>query len=113
MQIKVISSETEIIFDLNESNAAKNLIEQLPLKVKVENYSNDEKIFYPKEKLNIRATPRSHGRKGELAYYAPWGDVVMFYRDFSMAPGLYNLGKCVSDKNQIERLTDEILIERI
>ena len=37
MQIKVISGNTEIIYELNNSNAAKSLYEQLPLSVNVEN----------------------------------------------------------------------------
>jgi hypothetical protein len=28
-------------------------------------------------------------RTGTLAYYAPWGDVVMFYKEFGTASGLY------------------------
>ena len=56
-----------------------------------------ENIFYPPEKLNVSKTPpASNGRAGSLAYYAPWGDAVMFYGSFSPAPGLYDLGHAIS-----------------
>lgn len=111
MQIKVTNNNKTILFELNDSTAAKDLAEQLPLTTTVKNYSDDEKIFYPRT-LSTDNTPRSHGPQGDLAYFAPWGDVVMFYREFSTAPGLYNLGKCVSGEENIAGLTGQIRVEQ-
>ena len=47
MKIRVSDGTNTIIFELNETSAAKSLYQMLPLKVTVENYSNNEKIFYP------------------------------------------------------------------
>lgn len=113
MKIQVVDQQQHaIVFDLNDSETAQELAQQLPLTTKVENYSNDEKIFYPKA-LNSNGSPRSNGRKGDLAYFAPWGDVCMFYRDFSSAPGLYNLGHCLSGEDQIPQLSGQITISAI
>lgn len=47
LQIRVEGTAGEnIVFQLNDSIAAKALYEQLPLSIQVENYSNNEKIFY-------------------------------------------------------------------
>lgn len=112
MRIKVTGAAGPITFELNDSPAAQALATQLPLTTKVENYSNDEKIFYP-EALTTENTPRSHGHQGDLAYYAPWGDVVMFYQEFSTAPGLYALGKCVDGADQISGLHGQVTIEQV
>ena len=72
-RIAVKSSKYSVIFQLNDSQAAKELYEQLPLTLKVENYSDNEKIFYPPKELRTNSTPKSRGSKGSLAYYVPWG----------------------------------------
>lgn len=102
----------KVIFKLNNSKATKSLKKQLPLKVKVRNYSSNEKIFYP-NKLKTRNTPLSQGKKGDLAYFAPWGDVVMYYGDAGPYDGLYQLGKCISGKNQIAKLKGKITLKLI
>jgi hypothetical protein len=113
MQIKVSNSQYEIKFELNDSQAARDLAAQLPIKTQVKDYSDDEKIFYPAKKLGTSATPETATHAGDLAYFAPWGDVVMYYRDFGAYPGLYRLGHVVAHQEQIERLTGEITIIRV
>jgi hypothetical protein len=113
MTITIKSNGNEIKFELNDSQAAKDLYKQLPLSIKVENYSSNEKIFYPPEKLNTSNTPLAKNVKpGTLAYYAPWADVVMFYGSFGSASGLYELGHAVSGADQIKKLSGSITIEK-
>ena len=51
------------------------------LTIEVEDYSTNEKIFYPPQALDTTDAPLAEGGAGVLAYYAPWGDVVMFCKD--------------------------------
>lgn len=110
--ITVSSGSRTIVYRLNDSQAAKDLYNQLPLTLDVENYSNNEKIFYPPRELKTSDTPKSDGRKGSLAYYAPWGDVVMFYDSASSASGLYELGTVVSGQDDISELSGRITISK-
>ena len=100
------------VFKLNNSTAARELIAQLPLAIKVENYSHNEKIFYPPKKLNTNSTPSANAKAGTLAYYAPWGNVVMFFKDFGSASGLYELGQAVSGSDHIQGMSGTIRIEK-
>lgn len=111
MKISVTSKEKTIIFLLNDSKAAKELYNQLPLKLDVEDYASNEKIFYPPKKLDISNTPMANANKGTLAYYAPWGDVVMFYKDFGTAPGLYELGSVLMGEEDIKNISGTIKIK--
>ena len=78
MQIQIQGENDEtVIFQLNDSTAASSLYDQLPMTIDVEDYSDDEKIFYPDKKLDTSKTPMAKGPIGTLAYYEPWGDVVM------------------------------------
>ena len=113
MRIMVSSNENTMVFELNNSQAARGLYTQLPLSVEVEDYGGNEKIFYPPKKLNTTDTPLAKDVKaGTLAYNAPWGDVVIFYGDFGSAAGLYELGRIVSGREHIESLSGTIRIHK-
>lgn len=45
------------------------------------------------------------GGKGKLAYFEPWGDVVMFYDSFNENSSLFELGEVVSGQDDIEKLS--------
>lgn len=111
LQIQVQANGHTIAFELNDSPAARSLYSQLPMTVQVENYSSNEKIFYPPNALEIGNTPlTSGGGEGRLAYFSPWGDVVMYYGDFGPYSGLYDLGRAVTGSEWIRNLSGEILI---
>lgn len=111
MNIKITNEGLSATFKLNDSTAAADLAKQLPLTISVKNYSTDEKIFYPTP-LSVFNTPTSNGQAGDLAYFAPWDDVAIFYRDFSAAPGLYQLGRCIEGQDNIAKFNGTITIEK-
>ena len=113
MRIQVSDGNHNIIFELNDSDAAISLYNQLPLEIEVENYSSNEKMFYPPTILNTSNTPLASGGLGILAYYAPWGDIVMFYDDFRVNSSLYELGRAVTGEDEIQNLSGNITIERV
>ena len=112
MRIVVENNGRELVFRLNDSQAAKDLYAQLPLQVSVENFSNNEKIFYPNERLNVTGADRASGGAGVLAYYEPWGDVVMFYGSFHANSDLYQLGRIEEGSQWISSLNGELRISR-
>lgn len=112
MKISIRANGKTTVFELNNSPAARDLYDQLPLSITVENYSNNEKIFYPPKKLNTTDTPQAYAQVGTLGYYAPWGDVVMFYGSFGSATGLYELGHAVSGSEHIQGISGTIRIEK-
>ena len=109
MRISVKSEQYEIIYELNGSTAAVELYAQLPLTAEVEPFSNNEMTFYP-EKLDVKGTPLSGGETGSLAYYEPWGDVVLFYAPCTPNSSLYELGTAVSGAEHIEKLSGTITV---
>lgn len=81
--------------------------------MEVEDYSTNEKIFYPPRPLEIQDTPVAEGGAGTLAYYEPWGDVVMFYGDYNANPALYELGQIVSGQDLVSQMSGMITIDRM
>ena len=111
MKIKVTTGDYVIVFDLNDTSAAVSLYEQLPMTVAVDNYSNNEKIFYA-DKLDCTDVIEGDCPVGTLAYFSPWGNVVMYYGAASQYPGLYILGEAVEGAENISNLTGEITITK-
>ncbi len=112
MFIQVLANDMTTVFKLNESQASKELYAQLPLSIAVEDYGGKEKIFYPPKKLGTSGTPSANAQAGTIAYYAPWGDVVMFYKKFGSASGLYELGEAVSGSENIQKMSGKIEIDK-
>ena len=102
--------ENVVVYELNDGTAATSLYEQLPLTMEVENYSTNEKIFYPPEELDTSDSPLAQAGAGTLAYYAPWGDVVMFYGDYNENSSLYELGQIVSGAELVSEMSGTITI---
>ena len=109
-QIFIQSGDNVVVYELNDSAAAASLYEQLPLTLAVEDYSTNEKIFYPPQELDISDSPLAEGGAGTLAYYAPWGDVVMFYDDYQENPSLFELGRIVSGGELVSQMSGTITV---
>ena len=112
-QISVTCGDTQVVYELNDSPAAQGLLSQLPLTVEVEDFSTNEKVFYPPQELDTSDTPLAEGGAGTLAYYAPWGDVVLFYDSFSANSSLFELGEAVSGVENIGQMSGTITVETV
>ena len=111
MKIQVATDDYEVIFALNATSSA-SLYGQLPLTIDVENYSSNEKIFYP-EKLDCTDVIEGTCGAGTLAYFSTWDDVVMFYGPQPKYPGLYILGEAVEGVDNIRNLSGKIEITKV
>lgn len=114
MKIKVSDGTNTVTFELNETSAAKSLYQMLPMDVSVENYSNNEKIFYPTTTVAYGADcVEGDCPAGTLALFSPWGNVVMYYGAASRYSGLYIMGKAVEGADLIRHLSGTIHIEAV
>ncbi len=110
-RISVQFGDNTVIYELNDGTAADSLYAQLPLTIEVEDYSTNEKIFYPPQELDTADSPLAASGAGTLAYYAPWGDVVMFYGDYSENASLYELGQAVSGAELVGQMMGTVIID--
>lgn len=76
--------------------AARSLYDQLPLSIEVQDHGSNEKIFYPPDELDTTDALPAEGPAGGLAYFSPWGNVVMYYSSYGPYNGLYQLGRAIS-----------------
>lgn len=92
--IRLTMEDATLYILLEENSASRSLLAQLPMTLTFEDYNATEKIAYPEEALDTSDAPdRCDPEIGTLAYYAPWGNLCIFYRDFQESAGLVPLGK--------------------
>lgn len=107
MKIKISTSEVIAHGVLEDNATARGLYSQLPLTVKLEDYASTEKIFYPPEKLSLEGAPAGYKPQvGDITCYGPWGNIAIFYKDFSYASGLIKLGRITGGLTELKKISD-------
>ncbi|MFJ8605484.1 cyclophilin-like fold protein [Streptomyces shenzhenensis] len=82
MRIRLTIDGHQAAATLNDSPAARDLAGVLPLMLELEDFNGTERIGYPLRRLTTDGAPRpSAARAGDLAYYAPWGNLAFFYQE--------------------------------
>ena len=94
MKIRITVDSTELTATLNDSQATQDFLALLPLTLTLEDYAGTEKISDLPARLSTEGAPEgSDPSGGDIAYYAPWGNLAICYRDFGYSNGLVILGK--------------------
>jgi hypothetical protein len=93
-KIRMIVDGQVIAATLADNPTARDFVSMLPLTVTLSDYADTEKIVYLDRKLSTSGAPAgSTPTAGTIAYYAPWGNLAIFYRDFAYSRGLIPLGR--------------------
>jgi hypothetical protein len=94
MKTRIKIKDRELTATLIDSKATQDFLAQLPLTLTLEDYAGTEKINYLPKRLSTEGAPSgSDPSIGDIAYYAPWGNLAIYYRDSGYANGLVILGK--------------------
>ena len=113
-RINVTDGSHSVTFELNGTSAAQALYDMLPVTKEVQNYSTNEKIFYPETAINYGSDCiEDDCPAGTLALFSPWGNVVMYYGDAGKYNGLYVLGEAVEGADQISELSGNITVTQV
>lgn len=89
----VIDDEKIIKATLTDSQTSREFLALLPLALTLTDYNKTEKISDLPDKLTKKGAPSAVTPvAGDIAYYAPWGNLAIFYKDFGNSPGLIKLG---------------------
>ena len=93
MKIRLTVDGRLITATLIDSPTTRDFLSLLPLTLTLEDYANTEKIAYLPRKLSEKDAPAGVDPSvGDITYYAPWGNLALFYKDFGYAKGLIKLG---------------------
>lgn len=94
MRIRIEIEKTSLTATLDDTEAGRDFASLLPLTLTLEDHAATEKIATLPRKLSTRGAPSgSDPDVGDIAYYAPWGNLAIYYRDFGYSAGLVKLGR--------------------
>ncbi len=83
---------------LTASPASRDLIQQLPQTIEMRDHGNVEKTGRLRRALSLQGQPRGADPAiGDVGYYAPGQDFVLYYGDQSYYNGIVVLGRLESD----------------
>lgn len=113
-RVKFTWSGGEAVAELNASPSAESLWAMLPVTVDFKDFNGVERIGCTKEKLSAEGAPDSFvPEAGDLAIYAPWGNLSVFYKPFRESRGLAPLGRFVEGADKISTLGVGVRIEAV
>ena len=112
IRIKLTFNNKEIIVRMNDNKTARDFIELLPLKLDFRDYAGTEKVSDLPKKLSKDGAPSgSKPSAGSFAYYSPWGNLAVFYKDFQYSNGLIILGETEAGLENLKDIDGEVKVE--
>ena len=111
-----VNGNEEVFVKLEDNQASRDFLEMLPLTLTFEDFNSTEKIATLPNELSTEGQPSGYTPEiGDFAYYAPWGNISVFYKDFRYSNYLYKLGTLESGADILGNKNEdfEVTIERV
>ncbi|MDP9750073.1 MULTISPECIES: cyclophilin-like fold protein [Thermoanaerobacter] len=110
-RIKLTFNNEEVIVKMYDHPTSRDFLTLLPLTLTFRDYAGAEKISELPKRLSTKDAPSgSDPSVGDFAYYSPWGNLAIFYRDSGYASGLIILGKIESGMEKLARINGDFTV---
>jgi hypothetical protein len=104
MKIRMDVEGAEVTATLDDNATSRDFVSLLPLTLTLKDYAETEKVSDLPKRLSTEGAPAgSDPSVGDITYYAPWGNLAVFYKDFGYSSGLIRLGKIESGVEALNR----------
>jgi hypothetical protein len=112
MNIRLTIDGKQVDATLNDGATARDFAALLPLTLNLNDFHETEKIADLPRRLSTSGAPdTAEAKPGDLAYYAPWGNLALYYRGSgSSDAGLIILGRVNGDAERLDTAT-QVTIE--
>ena len=97
-KIRIVSDGGQAVIALYDTPASRDFVLLLPLSLPFRDYVGEEKIANLPRRLTTQGDRSSGDVQGDFTYYAPWGNLAVFYKGFGKDRNLYILGRIESGK---------------
>ncbi|QUY50674.1 hypothetical protein JK621_11220 [Serratia plymuthica] len=103
--IRIAIGSTHLTATLEDNPTARDFVKLLPLTLTLKDYGDAEKISGAlPQRLSQDAAPESDaGATGDIAYYAPWGNMAFYRGRGPEAAGVIKIGKITSGLEALNR----------
>lgn len=102
----LLSSNGAVIVSatLDDNESARHFATLLPLTLVLKDHAATEKIADLPSALTTSGSPAGYKPSaGDLSYYAPWGNLAIFHKEFEYSSGLIRLGRLDSGLETLRR----------
>jgi hypothetical protein len=114
--IRITVNDQTFTAQLADNPTARELVDQLPLTLRFRDFNHVEKIAELPQPLTIDGVPPGDDPEiNDIGYYAPSGDLVLYYGDVGYWNGIVRIGQLDAENmSVIERQPDgfELTIDR-
>jgi hypothetical protein len=98
MKIQITIGDQRLRATISDSAAGRDLIAQLPLTIDMVDHGSVEKTGPLPAPLSLAGQPDGADPDvGDVGYYAPGNDLVLYYGDQSYYPGIVIIGRLDGD----------------
>jgi hypothetical protein len=106
--IRIRFGDTELSARLHDNATARDLAAQLPLTLTFRDHDNVEKTAPLPRELSLDDAPAGHDpAAGDIGYWAPDGDFVLYYDDAPYFDGIVRIGELDGDMQVVTRLPED------
>ena len=93
MKIRMNTNGAAVTATLIDNDTSRDFASLLPMTLTLKDYATTEKISNLPRRLSTTGAPSGIDPSiGDITYYAPWGNLAVFYKDFGYSEGLVKLG---------------------
>jgi len=112
VRIRLTVGGKKVVARLYDNVSSRDLVAQLPLTLTLSDYAGTEKVAQLPKKLSTKGAPAGFDPSvGDVTYYAPWGNLAIFYKDFGYAKGLISLGVIESGLEDLAALDGDLHVQ--
>lgn len=113
-RVKISNDRHELFAVLNDSPTARDFLSLLPMTIAMKDYSGSAKISYPDRKLSAAGAPAGVAPAvGGFTYYAPYGDIAIWYTDSAYVESLIQLGEITEGLENLKHLEGQVTFEAV
>lgn len=105
VKVRIAIGSKMMTAELDDNPTARDFLSLLPLTVTLRDYSRAEKVSdaLPRRLSEAGAPEIAAGETGDIAYYAPWGNIAFYRGQGPDASGVIRIGKILSGSEALHQ----------
>lgn len=113
LNVNIAVGDRTVTATMEDNAAARDFLSRMPLEVTLNDYNHTaEKIFYPSPALATEGVTRGCAPvPGDIAIYAPWGNVAIFCKSGSQSGDLIKIGHIGGDGIEALRVGGDLRVK--
>ena len=111
LRIQLVIDGARLTATLLDTAASRDLVAQLPLTLTMSDHGSVEKTGELPARLSTAGAPRGADPSiGDIGYYAPWNNLVLYYGDQGYYDGIVRLGTLDGGVDEIARQPGDVTV---